>query len=232
MTKMLTFTGWGQPADALRPLVGNDAEFFDYHRYPGFAALAEALRDKPLEADVVFGWSLGGQVAMRLIDAGLLKTKLLVLLATSYQFVANDNVPDATPKDMFETYRTGYANFPDMTMQTFQTLLLRGDSKGAYQKQVLDTQKNDADGYWLEWLDELGDFSCLQIDGARQPKTLIIQGKNDVVTPATHAQRLMDFIPHAACLQLKDCGHMPHLHDPKRIRQWIEDLVPAMAYVR
>ena len=84
--KTLALSGWGQPYDALKELLP-DAKHMDYARYDTPEAALSAMADTAMGYKRIVGWSLGGQLAVRAIAAGLVMPEKLVLIATPFQFV-------------------------------------------------------------------------------------------------------------------------------------------------
>lgn len=54
-------------------------------------------------------------------------------------------------------------------------------------------------------------------------RTLIIVGRDDVVTPIAQAERLRDGIPDSELVVFEHSGHLPYLEEPDRFFQVVRD---------
>ena len=100
--QILCLSGWGQKFDSLE-FIFNDQAFdpfsvssLDYSRFDDVAKFFEFVRERQFSLDeedlqfgdsdeakkfhpeILVGWSLGGQLAVRLIEKKILKPKLLI----------------------------------------------------------------------------------------------------------------------------------------------------------
>src|SRR5262249_47693514 len=104
MHHTICLSGWGQAHDSLE-IIAPQAQHVPYKPYPSFDAFAGTLHG--IQCDMLIGWSLGGQLAARLVAAGILQPKRLVLLAAPFQFLADTHILDAMQPalyDMFERH--------------------------------------------------------------------------------------------------------------------------------
>ena len=211
MTTLL-LSGWTQPTDALAH-IARDAVLFDYSDYPTpETAIAELKKINPTH---VVAWSMGGQLALRAMAAGVLSPKHLTLIAAPYRFVGPDGMGDET----FRLFRESYIADAARTKMRFHGLIAKGDAKQkqvmgmlGHHPHVLDTSR------WLPWLDALAghvvDMSAL----ASLPPTLIIHGMNDTIVPHTQSEHLAAHLPHTQLNRWADVGHAPHAHDAARMQ--------------
>jgi len=216
---MLTLSGWAQPSDAVARAIAPEAAWFDYSAYPNAAASFEALHTFR-EHEHVIGWSMGGQLALRAIAAGVLRPRKLTLIAAPYQFVRTPSLAQAMDTLTFTTFRENYVTDPERTAGRFHALVAKGDARFrevmsglSHHAQVLDT------GRWLPWLDDLGATSLAGLDLTAVPETSIIHGTHDAIVPIAQAQLLADAIPSARIERWEGVAHAPHLHDATRLRE-------------
>ena len=105
MTKITILSGFGQEPQTFKNVFSNkDVITLDYLQNKNF----EDLLTQDLKAydnEVVIGWSLGGQVAIRLIEKQILKPKLLILIATPFQFVEDDKNEVGMPLELFNQFQ-------------------------------------------------------------------------------------------------------------------------------
>lgn len=215
---LLTFSGWGQPADALsHALQLEHAQLFDYSHYAGMDPAIDALHGT--HAEHVVAWSLGGQLALHAIARGALSADRLTLIGVPFQFVQTDAYADAMDRFTFETFCDNYARDPARTATRFQGLLAKGDSRF---KQVMAAFRNhpqiDDAARWLPWLHALDHAPVAVIDLRHTPATTIIHGSEDGIVPVAQAHALAAALPHATVEMWQGVAHAPHLHAPERLR--------------
>ncbi len=227
--RSLTLSGWTQPSDALLPLVGDAAIAFDYSEYASPEASFEALRAFQ-DIPHVVAWSMGGQLALRAIAAGVLCPAHLTLIAPPIQFVADKSTaPDASEEAVaamdpltFTQFRNNYAAQPARTKNRFHALVAKGDrdftrilSRLEHHPRVEDTAR------WLPWLDDLGAYTLTEAVLARIPPTLIVHGTHDAIVPHAQGAWLAERLPQAQLNSWHEVGHAPHVHDMDRLRNEI-----------
>lgn len=216
----MTFTGWGQPIDALAPLMpeGATVQHIHYQHFEGYRELLPFLGKR--ECDIVIGWSLGGQIALRAIAEGNIKATMLVLLATPFEFVASATNPTGMDSDSFNRFEQDFYRNPLKTQRKFTLLMNKGDSKSAALNKLATACLPTTEG-GLIWLRELKHFSGTEHNLSHLPRTLIIQGIMDNVVNVEQAYMLHKHIPGSTITLLEDAGHMPHLHAPDMLRQLV-----------
>ena len=224
MAEWFTLSGWGQPPDALRVIASpeDDVMHLDYRTVSHIERFMDKVGRLTIAPDVVVGWSLGGLLATQLIEARILKPELLVLLGTPFQFVADRHFPGGLPEEKFEEIRSGYIKDPKAVLEGLKAGCASGDSKEQEILSTLRSQPIEPQG-WLYWLEELGHFTCGEVNFEHFPPTLIIHGNNDAIVHAHQAISLRSSIPGSECIIIENCGHCPHLHDPERINTLISN---------
>lgn len=214
MTKILTFAGWGQDDEAFASHFEGATPVY-YMQQSSYQDIAVA------QADIVVGWSLGGQVALRLVSEAVLTPKLLVLLAAPFQFV-EDN---AESRQQFEDFSTMFAAKPEATLKRFQLMVAQGDELAKeVRKQLVIQSKRQYLSYWLA---ELGAFSCKNIAWENVPQTLLMHGENDTVVNFHQAEQLAKLLPQSHVVKMVGCGHAPHLHNGKLVTAIIKEKFSA-----
>lgn len=219
----LALSGWGQPHDALAA-IAPDAQFVEYARhFPAERAL-EYMHRHYAHAETVIGWSLGGQMAVRAVAAGVLAPKKLVLIATPWRFVRDPADPLGMGETTYAQFTENYAGDPARTLHKSYALIAKDDSRSTEVRRMLETQKQklSLDLPWAEWLRALGDFSSDRLNLSRIPPTLLIHGTNDAVVDTAQSARWAERLPHAQAHFMEGAGHAPHWHDPAHVRALIE----------
>ena len=222
MPRIITLSGWGQPHDALATVAPN-ALHIDYARHHSAQAALLDIANHEVHPDIVIGWSLGGQLAVRAIAAGLLHPRKLVLISTPFQFVKNETLPVGMPADLFAKFRDNYARNPELTLTKAWSLIHKDDSNADTVREHLAAhdKKTILKHDWLRWLDLLESFSCSDLHLADFPPTTIIHGDGDLVVYPQQQSYFANAIPHAKSITLTGCGHAPHWHNSEFIKQAI-----------
>lgn len=206
----LTLSGWGQSPAALSSLAPT-AHRVDYMQMPSAEALCTALTGT--DCDYAIGWSLGGQLVIRAILAGIIKPKALILLATPYRFLHPD-LPGFTQEVTVN---------PEKALKRFRVMMCAGDSNP---KTILkQLPHNSPTPHMLYWLEEL-----VQFDGDTQhchllPPTLIIQGGKDSIVPPSQAAKWAEHIPVTQLFLLDQAGHIPQFHASILVHRQIEAFI-------
>ncbi len=220
--KTLTLSGWGQPHDALS-VVAPDATHFDYSGYKSVDEALSAIAEAVKQHDAVIGWSLGGQLAVRAIAAGLMQPKKLVLIAAPFQFVHNDVAKIGMPRDKFQKFRANYDRNPARTLDKAWELVVMGDGNESNIRAQMakyspqESLKKD----WLLWLDMLDGFSSKELDFSTFPDSLLLHGEKDAVVDHTQSHEFTKIIPQTKHIAFPDAGHAPHWHDSDAVKQHI-----------
>lgn len=132
---------------------GDDARLQQLDAWLG--QLTEALPQR----FALLGWSLGGQVALRLAHNYPQCVTSLVTIASNLSFVQHDDWPHAMEHETLATFRDAYGRLPAKTLQRFCALQAQGAETGSMLKllraHVLpNAELGQQTGlYWLENLD-------------------------------------------------------------------------------
>jgi len=221
--KALCLSGWGQPADALEPLAqlvgASDGVSVDYMKMPSEQALWAQLEMQ--DADIVFGWSLGGMLAVKAIAKGVLDPQMLVLLATPFQFVADMHMGQAMSPQDFARFEHDFRENSTRCMRRFQQMIASGDSR---ERKIYETVRGQGviTPYSEEWLDWLRRSTLREVDFDLLPPALIFHGLDDRVVDGTQVDQFMEVYPRAEIVLMPACGHAPHLHAPKMLAEEIQ----------
>jgi len=224
--RILTISGWTQPADALHPLIPH-ADILDYADAQHFDAVADRLAHT--DYDAIVGWSLGGVIARQLILRGVISPKAVVMISSPFQFVQDERVSAAMPVPTFDLFYSNYRDDTQRTIDRFHGLVAKND---LHDKRVLrelthhplveETQR------WLPWMDILRTYSGHDQDYSALPPVLIIHGTEDVIVPFAQAEHLIEAIPSARLDAWQGCGHAPHIHDPVRMQESIQQFLHSV----
>lgn len=215
MKKIITLSGWGQKHDSLAA-IAPDAQHIDYSKYGHIEELFDDIKGS--KCDVLIGWSLGGQIAIRAIEAGVIEAEHLILIATPFQFISDKTIKCGMEQDSFYDFETDFVLDPKRTLKKFSLLVAKNDKKAKEISRWLTPDNDNNLERWDYWLDELGQFSCAGINFSNFPKTTIIHGTGDSVVDHTQSAFFDVLIKNCETKVLNDCGHAPHLHNIDEIK--------------
>ena len=105
----------------------------------------------------LLGWSLGGQIAMRLAQQQPDRVQRLVCLANNLSFVQREGWSDAMPEQVFTQFQTAFARLPEKTLQRFCALQAQGSEDPMAMTKLLRTQVHcrPSLAMGLDWLARL-----------------------------------------------------------------------------
>lgn len=231
---VLCFSGWGQKYNSLEFIFKEEifknlnlnVSSFDYSSLFSFQEVCQNIINDKINPDIVVGWSLGGQILCRLIAAKIIKPKFLILIAPPFQLVQKrENLnPDFRleaymSKRTFDEFYQNFAKAPDKTLKKFAILTAMNDKNAAEIAKTLDI--NDKNHEQLKfWLEELGNFSCKDLDFADFPPCLYFHGSSDMIVHVFQAKYFQK-IPEITTKIIEKCGHAPHLSQTATLCQSI-----------
>lgn len=170
--KIVLITGWGMGVLPLQTLAhelqqqGNRVSIYDIFDPD---QIPTALIHEALNANVLVGWSLGGQLAVTL-SAYLLthdqQVRPVITLASNPCFVASSHWPHAMPVQAFDQFQQQYLIHSDATLKQFYFNICRGDKNAKIQWQTLlkGVSKPNEPLYvqGLQWLKQLDVLEALK----------------------------------------------------------------------
>lgn len=227
-SQILTLSGWGQKFDSLEEIF-NDQFFdpffissLDYSKFNQISDFFSNVSTQKLNPDIVIGWSLGGQLAVRLIEKEIIKPRLLILIAPPFQMVKNSKIRSGMTKSTYDKFFEDFSNSPNKTLKRFSILTAMNDKNSANIIKGLDIKDENLDSLKF-WLEELGRFSCFDIDFSNMPRTLFFQGKQDMIVHVDQSKYFADRIKDFHLEIFESSGHAPHLSDLEKLRNIIKE---------
>ncbi len=222
--KVITLSGWGQPHDALAAIAPGAAHI-DYAHYQSVETALAHIAGQAKGHELVIGWSLGGQLLVRAVAAGMFRPKKLVLIATPYQFVATHKNRLGMKRDLYDKFRDNVSRNPERAMRKAWELIHKGDTNDLYVRAQLERQdkKKLLEKNWLHWLDLLDGFGFDEARLAGFPPTLLIHGDRDVVVAPEQSRHFADAISQAKLAIIEGAGHAPHWHDTAAVKALIRE---------
>jgi len=230
LKNILCLTGWGQKFDSLE-FIFRDKSFdpffvssVEYSKLNNVADFFESIKKLP-NPDILVGWSLGGQLAIRLIEKKILFPKLLVLIAPPFQMIKDLRIQAGMSEKTFLEFYNNFCQAPDKTLKQFAILSAMNDRNASEIARNLDISDKNFEQLKF-WLEELKRFSCFDVDFSNMPRTLFFQGAGDMIVHASQAEIFKSHIKNFRLEIFKNCGHAPHLNDVEKLRKIILEEIP------
>jgi pimeloyl-ACP methyl ester carboxylesterase len=233
VSQILTLSGWGQKFDSLEEIFSDPIfdPFFisslDYSAFDNVEKFFDFVTKKNLNLEILIAWSLGGQLAIRLIEKKILSPKLLILIAPPFQMIKDSRIQAGMAKSTFDEFYKNFCDAPNQTLKQFAILTAMNDRNANEIARNLDI--SDKNFTQLKfWLEELSRFSCFDVDFSEMPRTLYFQGAGDMIVHASQAEYFKNHLKNFRLEIFKNCGHAPHLNDPQTLRKTIAEEIISL----
>jgi len=220
----LCLSGWGQKFDSLEPTFSESffVSSLNYSLFNSSESFFDFARQQSQNPKILIGWSLGGQLAIRLIEKKIFSPKLLVLIAPPFQMIKDDRIHAGMSQKTYEEFYGNFVNAPSQTLKQFSILSAMNDRNAKEIARSLDI----SDGNFNQlkfWLEELSRFSCFDVNFSEMPRTIFFQGAGDMIVHASQANYFKERIKNFRLEIIPNCGHAPHLNNPKRMVEIISE---------
>ena len=196
-----------------------------YHLHILAEKIAEML---PANADVL-GWSLGGQVAMRIALNYPDVLRRLVLVGSTPCFIKQDNwttgIASATFKTFAENVNSDYQN----TMTQFLTLQCMGSNDARSTVKQLRKKMAERPVPTTQTLQKalqiLLDTDLREEVARLNQPTLLIHGDRDTLAPVQAAHWMMQTLPNAYLRVIAGASHAPFLSHQTQFADALTDFL-------
>jgi pimeloyl-[acyl-carrier protein] methyl ester esterase len=181
----------------------------------GLDAQARAILPLLPPRAAVLGWSLGGQLALRLAQLAPERVTRLVLVATTARFASGADWPHGLAPAVVDGFANRLAADGQAAISDFIALQVRGArnteaTRDAIERAVAGHGAAHP-GALAAGLAILGQADLREgLAGLRQP-ALVVSGQHDRITPAAAGEWLAAALPDARHLLLPRAGHAPFL---------------------
>lgn len=228
---ILCLSGWGQKFDSLESIF--DPIFFarslNYSKFNDVQKFFTSIEQQKLNTEILVGWSLGGQLAIRLIEKQILQPKLLILIAPPFQMVKDQHIKVGMTKSTFDEFYQNFSKAPTRTLKKFSILTAMNDQNALEIARNLNI--NDDNFEQLKfWLEELGRFSCFKITFINMPRTIYFHGSGDMIVHVSQSEYFRERIENLRLEIFKNCGHAPHLNNPEHFREIILEEIASLKF--
>jgi len=197
--KILTLSGWAQRPDFIAGL-----KYVDYMQSSNAGVFFSNIAGA--DPDILIGWSLGGQLAVNAILQGAISPKKLILLATPFNFIADENFECGIQKAEWQKIVDNFKNNKAQAVVDFNKAVTHNSNYVVEPRDDID----NVDIYY--WLDYLGRQNFSNIDFSDFPSTYIFHSKDDEVIGYEHSKQWNRAIKGSKIELLKEgYGHVPFL---------------------
>ncbi len=227
--KIVLLHGWGFNGAIWHQLVDKLQDRYEVTvvDLPGFGRSAKHVSDyQPslLAKDIVriidgesvlIGWSMGGIIAQQIALDYPEKVKKLVLLACNAKFIADSNWPWAISADVLNTFSNNLREDFKTTLHRFLMLQARG---GENMRETVREMKQrlfehgEPDQQALSsGLQLLQNTSFIDSLSRLELPTLIMQGRLDVLVPASSGNEMLKRLSDGQLYQFEHAAHAPFI---------------------
>lgn len=236
--------GWGQHGGVWRDLLAALAlEAVCNLELPGHGmapaavfeldTLVDAYAAKAPSQCVVFGWSLGGMLALRWAQRHPQQVQRLVLFSTTPCFGARLDWPYGSPTAVQQAFAAQVEAAPERALPRFADLLAEGEADARAVRRrlrALLAERSLPDATMLmaglAFLAQTDLRAQLTERPPSQP-ALLIHGEDDTITPFGAGCWLAECLPQAELLALPRCGHAPMISHVDQVAPAIKSFLHA-----
>ena len=177
--------------------------------------MTEMIADSLPEHSIICGWSLGGQIAMKLSLDMPERINKLILISTTPSFIQREDWIWAMEEAILESFIRSLDQNSVSTLNRFFTLQIQGDINTLsvlrrLRKLIFKERKSDQTGLQIGMKILLTTDLRRSVKNINHPVTLL-HGKNDAIVPVDSARWLHENLEDSNLIILPDCGHIPFL---------------------
>ena len=193
--------------------------------------MSEMIMDSLPESSIICGWSLGGQIAMRIALDVPERINKLVLVSTTPCFIQRENwkyaMEEATLRLFIKNLKRDYIS----TLNRFFTLQVSGDADTfsmlrQLRKSIFQKGAPDKNGLQIGMQILLTADLRKSISNITQP-TILLHGEYDVIVPPNAASWMQNNLQNSKLIMFPGCGHIPFLSCPD---QFLSTMVQVNKY--
>ncbi len=227
MRQIICLSGWGQSFDSLEFCLNDDIKkshnivSLDYLKFPSFNDFVASIKLN-FDPIAIIGWSLGGQLALRLCELKIFDPQILFLIAPPFQMVKDEKIQAGMSSKVYHQFYNNLQIARSATLKKFAILSIMNDKNR--NEIIANINSNDLqDSHLVYWLEELKKFSCFDIDFKKIPPSRFFIGNGDMIVHPSQVQYFKDRIIDCEINYFANCGHAPHLNDNQRFNKIIID---------
>ena len=186
-----------------------------FSRAEHLAQAEELLATLLPEACVVLGWSLGGQIALRLAEDHPQRVAGVILLSSTPRFVTGPDWEAGLDLAVLQQFAADLEQDLPATLQRFLALQVRGlaDMRTplAQLRAALAARPPARSGALAEGLARLRDTDLRSHVARVLQPALVLHGTSDKLTPPVAGRWLAARLPNAGLVEVEHAAHAPFL---------------------
>jgi pimeloyl-[acyl-carrier protein] methyl ester esterase len=177
----------------------------------------------------LLGWSLGGLVALELVERLGVRVHKLVLMSTTPCFVQREAWLAGQPAAQVKVLARQFKRDPLKTVESFFMQQFDGEDLDdvtlqAHKREILDACPVPGKEAALGGLDTLLNADLTGCTWQRVP-SLVLHGECDTIIPPSAGRYLAQHLPDAQYVQLDKIGHAPLISQPDYCARVIKDFL-------
>jgi len=186
------------------------------------------VKELPGQACAVIGWSLGGNIALRLAEKYPERINSLILIASNPRFIKTESWPGMDPQ-VLKQFASHLQDNSAQTLLRFMSLQVHGhpDAKSILKKIQVATQDCATPAYEvlmaglsvLQAVDQLKTLSSLKI-----PVQMIL-GEQDRLVPVSVGEQCRMLLPELELHQIAGAGHVPFIAEQQQVLDRVREFM-------
>jgi len=191
--------------------------------------IAQEIRDEGIKELILFGWSLGGCIAVRLYEKLKDITKGVILTGFSPSFIKADSNPHGMPAGEIDKLKTRIEQSLPEAIEEFVKLVMNGFVYTFHfemiKELILDEITDERKPLLLSSLDILKDNDFSDDVKAIAAKTLIIHGTQDKLCALQAVQDMAALIDDSELKVLEDGSHIPFFTNSDEFNSIVQEFI-------
>jgi len=190
--------------------------------------ISDAIQDFNFDSFDLFGWSLGGQVAIEICRLNRERVKKIILASSTPLFVNNDVWEFGLNEEVFENFAKSIMNDQKKTLTNFFNLQLLGQEKKKailnYLTNCVATQDLNINSLKF-YLSHMKNNNFLTIMGNMNCDIHLIAGDQDKIVPIESQTFMQKNIMNVKkTLFINKASHVPFLSHPEECASYLDDI--------
>jgi pimeloyl-[acyl-carrier protein] methyl ester esterase len=188
----------------------------------------DAIQDFNFDSFDIFGWSLGGQVAIEICRLNRERVKKIILASSTPLFVNNDVWEFGLTEEIFENFAKSIMNDQKKTLNNFFNLQLLGQEN---KKAILNYLTNCVATQGLNinslkfYLSHMKNNNFLTIMDNMNCDIHLIAGDQDKIVPIESQTFMQKYIKNVKkTLFINKASHVPFLSHPEECATYLDDI--------
>lgn len=196
-----------------------------------FAAdVSVALDHLSPQPAAILGWSLGGQVALRLVCDNPQRCRRLVLMATTPRFVSGPDWDGGLPEIQVRGMARKLSRSYDKTLDDFfADQFTAGELSDRRLDEIVEfavrASRRPQPETALAALETLRREDLRSIVPDISCPALVIHGREDRVTPVNAGRFLAEHLPQGYLWEMENTGHAPFLSHPQSVAATVQQFL-------